>query len=359
MAITHPVTNEDTNIDPEFEAIFSSLPPADTPDEGDVGLALSKERFNAVLIPLVMENYWPLLPDHTAYRVWNHKIPVEGGKIKIRCVMPTPAHADETFPLLIWYHGGGWMFGTLEMDDYHLRIVCVALRISIVNVEYRLAPEHPFPTGLDDSFSALKWAAENQSQLCADINKGFIVGGQSAGANLATIVAHLARDDPFFDEYPLTGQLLQYPPLIHPDAYPETFKPALQSMDRNADAPFLGRVQIKNIYNALNASPTDPRVSPLLFPSHHKLPPAYIQACGLDPLCDEDILYAKLLEASGVPSKLDVYPGLPHGFHLFFPKLTASEKIDHDFQDGIKWLLNARGGPRMDLKGSRSDGSSG
>ncbi|KAJ8516841.1 hypothetical protein ONZ45_g5911 [Pleurotus djamor] len=329
-------------LDSDFAEELAKLPPTLEPDPpGD--LELTRERFNAVLVPLVMEAYQPRLPDRRKYQVQEYKIPVEGGRIKARCIIPV-AEDESTFPLLVWFHAGGWMGGTLDLDDYHLRIVATELQISILNVDYRLAPENPFPIGLNDSFAAVKWAASQAPSLQASLSKGFIIGGSSTGSNFAAVIAHKARDDAFFADKPITGQFLQFPIVLHPDAYPEEFKPELMSMRKNADAPFLGRQQIYNIYTYVGVlrlqEPSDPEISPLLSASHEGLPPVYLQVCGLDPMRDEGLLYEKLLRKNNVPTKLALYPGLPHGFQMFYPDLPASKRLDEDFITGLQWLLN-------------------
>lgn len=209
---------------------------------------------------------------------------VEGGEIIVRCVVPVVEDAHDTFPVLVNMHGGGkyeeclriltrdpnglqfylslgWSVGSVELDDYFLRQLSVDLKLSTVNIEYRyahdlmlrrgthshqpcrLAPEHPFPTAVNDCLAALKWVStyipprvclpflipiphlqvvQNTELLKADLKKGFLVGGQSAGGNLAAVLAHETLADPFFagPGRQLTGQVLREPLLIHPDAYP-------------------------------------------------------------------------------------------------------------------------------------------
>ncbi|KAK7062796.1 hypothetical protein VNI00_000287 [Paramarasmius palmivorus] len=282
-----------------------------------------------------------LLPDSSEYSVVDRYIDVAPGvRVRARCVTPTVREGEDgSFPLLFWIHGGGWLTGDVRMDDNNLRITSVELRLSVVNCEYRLAPEHPFPTGLNDLYAALKYVAANPRVFAASLKKGFIVGGVSAGGNLTAVITHRARDDSDFQNTPLTGQLLRIPCVIHPDAYPEEYKSSLLSMEQNKDAPFLSKAAIDLILNNYHAPPTDPNMSPLLFQSHKALPPAFIQVCGLDPLRDEAFLYQKVLEEAGVEAKLEIYPGVPHIFDLFFPSLKQSKKFLEDFIQGLRWLL--------------------
>ncbi|KAG7095613.1 hypothetical protein E1B28_006338 [Marasmius oreades] len=233
----------------------------------------------------------------------------------------------------------GWAFGDVHGDDYTLRRLAVDYRLAVINYEYRLAPEHPFPTAPDDCFKAFKYFAANPDLLSADFSKGLIVGGSSAGANLAAVLVHLVRDDPHLKDTPITGQLLVIPALVHPKAYPEKFKSSLLSMEQNKDAPILPKAMIETFYNWYKAVPTDPKTSPLLYPSHEGLPPAYFQICGLDPLRDEGLLYEKILKQVGVRTKLEVYPGVPHGFLSVARDITLGKKYLNDFRLGVEWLL--------------------
>ncbi|KAJ7859869.1 Alpha/Beta hydrolase protein [Mycena leptocephala] len=249
-----------------------------------------------------------VLPLHSSsYSVEDFKIAVEGGEITV-----------PEFPVLFWTHGGGFVAGDLELDDFPHRILSVKYRISTVSVEYRLAPEHPFPIGLNDCYSALKWTVENAKRISGDPAKGFLVGGASAEGNLATVLAHRARDDPFFQNHKITGQILQFPGVLHRAAYPPQFVPRAFSHEQKLTDPNLAS-------GLLQVPPSDPEGSPLLAP-------AYIQVCGLDPLRDEVLLYERVLREAGVKTRLDIYPGLPHGFHMFEADLNA----------GLVWLLDAK-----------------
>ncbi|KAL6305735.1 Alpha/Beta hydrolase protein [Sparassis latifolia] len=321
--------------DPEFVEVLAKLPPQLAPS-GDVSLMRAgfKEAVGEHNKHLEMR-----LPPASAYTVKDHTIPVEGAEIVVRCVVPAPS-ADKTFPVLVWFHGGGWMVGDVHADDYRLRMLCVELQISIVNVDYRLAPEHVYPTAWNDSYAATKWVVEHASILSAVLDKGFIVAGCSAGANLAAHVAYCARDDPFFAKMPITGQCLQAPCLLHPETDAGKYKTELLSMEQNKDSPSLTRAEMVYLAHQLKIPPSDLGLSLLLQPSHAGLPPLYVQIAGWDPLRDEGLLYAKLLREVGVKTKVDVYPGVPHGFHFDYPQLQLSAKWERDVDAGIRWLLS-------------------
>ncbi|KAJ7288372.1 Alpha/Beta hydrolase protein [Mycena rebaudengoi] len=280
------------------------------------------------------------LPPVTKYRVSEHHVDVAGGTILARSLVPTSDSAPSpTFPLMVWLHGGAWTMGSIEMDDYKLRAVCVESQISILNVEYRLAPEHKHPIVLNDCYTALKWAAEKHALFSADLSKGFIIAGLSAGAHLAAVIAHRARDDPFFGDRKITGQILQIPVLLNPSATPEEHKSSLLSLEQNADAPGLSKKTMLWAWEQLGGSAKDPEVSPFLYPSHKGLAPALIQVCGMDPLRDEALLYAKALKSDGVKTELRVYPGVMHGFQYGFPAFKSAIKWNDEYRVGLEWLL--------------------
>ncbi|KAL0570713.1 hypothetical protein V5O48_011247 [Marasmius crinis-equi] len=330
-----------SEIDPELAPLVGAVPPLPI----EPGVPPQQVRAGSTVgVDMLKKNYEPLLPPSSDYTVTDHNIDVGGGvTVVARSVVPTPREGEDgTFPLLFWIHGGGFALGDLHMDDYKLRIASVKTRIAIVNCEYRLAPEHPFPAAVDDTFAALKFAASHPDKFSASLKKGFIVGGTSAGANLSAVLSHLARDDAFFKDKPLTGQLLHIPAVVHYDAIPDKYKSSLLSLEQNKDAPVLTKANIEGFMSFYNPPPTDTRISPLLLDSHKGLPPTYLQVCGLDPLRDEGLLYEKVLKEAGVPTKLDIYPGVPHGFELIFFGIKQAAKLREDFHVGLLWLLEQK-----------------
>ncbi|KAG7091842.1 hypothetical protein E1B28_008245 [Marasmius oreades] len=208
-------------LDSELAMLLGGVTPS--PDE-NLTVESRRERYDKI-VPKAKQNHEPFLPHNSEYTVVDHRIDVgEGVRVLARSIIPTPRDGEDgCFPLLFWIHGGGWITGDVHMDDYHLRRTSVDLRISVVSFEYRLAPEHPFPSAPNDSFAGLKYVAAHPELFSASLKKGFLVGGPSAGGNIAAVLAHRARDDPYFarNETPVTGQLLQIPCLIHVKAYPD------------------------------------------------------------------------------------------------------------------------------------------
>jgi len=328
-----------SEVDSEWLSVASYVPVLTIPpdigrfrQEATIGRKLSNERQG----PLVIKGLTVQDRSHTA----------DDRVIPLRTYVPHTNYElgeaeSHRFPVLLWMYGGGFVFGSLEDDDPLLRTLTVELRISCVAVDYRKAPEHPFPAAYDDAFAALQWAVANADAISADVQKGLIVGGVSAGGNLAAAITQRAKKDPIL-QGKVTGQALIIPSIIASAAYPEKYKSELLSRDQNADAPLINKKMsdyFRGCYVSTHAAAFDPGVSPGLAASFESLPPAYIQVAGLDILRDEGLLYERLLREAGVPTKIDTYPGFPHGFHIAFPHLKKSREQAVDFKKGIKWLL--------------------
>jgi acetyl esterase/lipase len=232
------------------------------------------------------------------------------------------------------------VFGNVDQDDYFMRNLSLDLQVTTLNVEYRVAPGHLFPTQLNDSSAALKWALANVDALSVSLKKGFILGGCSAGGTLVAGLSIRVRDDPSFSDTPVTGLYLAAPMLVHVDAYSQ-FPNELLSLEQNKDAPFLTKELIDWTFKIIGASSsTDPEISPVLASSHAKLPPTFFQICGLDPLRDDAFLYNRLLREAGCKTYVKVYPGLPHVFQMKFLTLKSIEQYQSDVRIGLRWLLN-------------------
>ncbi|KAK6995828.1 Esterase/lipase/thioesterase [Favolaschia claudopus] len=297
----------------------------------------------ALDIPLEqrLENFKGRLPAESTYKVEDHPVAVDGAEITIRAIIPTPTSDEGTdfeFPLMFFIHGGGWCVGDLSMDDFDLRILSVNCRVVVVSVDYRLAPEHPFPIPVEDSYTAMKWTVDNAHSLHASPDKGFLTCGVSAGGNLAAVVTQRSVKDPFFAEHKITGSILQIPVTINPRAPPAAYASELLSYEQNANAPILTRAAMEVFADCYAAPPTSPDFSPLLG-DLTGLPHTQIGICGLDPLRDEGLLYERLLREHGVTTRLHVYPGVPHGFPSMFPLTKMGRKWEVDWHDGVKWLL--------------------
>jgi acetyl esterase/lipase len=236
-------------------------------------------------------------------------IPGPGGDIAVRVYRrPGPAGSG-TRPLIVYFHGGGFVLGELRMGDWLCSQVARNVGAVVVSVDYRLAPRHRFPAAVDDCYAAVLWAAENAGSLGAGGPIGIM--GESAGGNLSAVVCLLARDR--------GGPAISHQVLIYPATDMTSVPPA------TANTPFLTAPEMHayRVHYLADADPGDPRLSPLLAEDHSKLPPALIQVGEHDPLRDGGVRYAGTLRAAGVPVRLTEYVGVPHGF-LNFPGLCRS-----------------------------------
>ncbi|UPL01253.1 hypothetical protein LCI18_012187 [Fusarium solani-melongenae] len=250
------------------------------------------------------------------------------------------ANRDDALPLLVYMHGGGYVFGGLETDDSTCRAIARQLGIVVVNVKYRLAPEHKFPVGFEDSFDIVRWAAssEGQTKLNTDLTKGFILGGTSAGANFTAGISHLARDEGLSPK--ITGVVFLAGSFCHPDVRPKKYLDRILSVDEINDAPGLTRKSIDYFSEKYGAPPEDKRLSPLLFDSHADIAKkAYFAICGWDPRRDEALLLDQILQEEGLSTKKHVYQGLPHGFWTTCPDLPVSKKWLEDLLEGLRWMI--------------------
>ncbi|KAI3392062.1 hypothetical protein diail_6291 [Diaporthe ilicicola] len=282
----------------------------------------------------------------------DRRIPVrDGSDITVRIYQPEESRVPAGgSPLIVMYHEGAWSMGDLTDEETNCRLFSRDLGAVCVNVEYRLAPEHKFPTGINDCWDALKWAADNASSLGATPQAGFIVGGGSAGGNIAAVVSHLARDNKL--DPPLTGQYLCVPAItcvMPAEDMPEQYRDEYLSHPSITPCidPVL-QIDSSDPRGILKTVGADAANNPLFVPflyrnkpgGHRGLPPAYFQVCGLDPLRDEALIYERVLsEEAGIDTKLDVYPGLGHYFWTNFPLLGASRQFVEDTVKGVQWLL--------------------
>jgi acetyl esterase len=239
-------------------------------------------------------------PDVAA--VVDHRVPVAGGEITVRAYSPG---GPGPHPALVYYHGGGWVIGDLHTHDGLCRSLTNAARCAVLSVDYRLAPESKYPVAVEDSYAALLWIAANADRLGID-RRRIAVGGDSAGGNLATVMALVARDR--------KGPRLALQVLIYPvtDHDLDT-----RSYVENATGYVLTREGMRwfwNHYLAREAQGREPYASPLRASSLAGLPPALVITAEYDPLCDEGEAYAARLRDAGVPVTLTRYPGMFHGF---------------------------------------------
>ncbi|KAH7092608.1 Alpha/Beta hydrolase protein [Paraphoma chrysanthemicola] len=250
-----------------------------------------------------------------------------------------------TLPLFVYMHGGGFVTGGLETDDRSCRAIAKGVDICVLSIEYRLAPEHPFPVGFEDCWQVLSWAStpEAHSELNVDPSKGFLVGGTSAGANFTAGLVHRYKHSPPSPASPLiTGLIFWAGSWCHPDVRPSHMEPYILSVDEIDDAPGLTKASIEYFWKKYGAPKDDVRYSPLLHEESDWKDVAqkvYFAICGWDPRRDEAILFANILREQGLDVKDEIYTGLPHGFWTTCPDLAVSADWEIDAVAGVKWAL--------------------
>lgn len=279
--------------------------------------SLGMDPMNEMLVVQARESYrerrhatQPDSPDVAS--VEEHKVPVApaGASIAVRSYKPKPSRgsksaANEPAPALLYLHGGGWTIGDLDTHDTLCRTLCNESGCQVFAVDYRMGPEHKFPVAVEDSLAAWQWLHDNATRLGVDADR-IAVGGDSAGGNLAAVLALCARDG----KCPMPRfQLLIYPAVDQRAQH--------DSHERNGEGYLLTRdlmAWFRDQYHASETEYLDWRASPLLAESHQSVPPALILTAGYDPLVDEGLAYGASLEAAGVKVEMVTFEGQIHGF---------------------------------------------
>lgn len=223
------------------------------------------------------------------------------GPIALRAYRPLGSKPEEKLPALVYFHGGGWVIGDLDTHDVLCRQLANGARCAVYSVDYRMGPEHPFPAAVEDCLAATAFVAGRHERVA--------VGGDSAGGNLAAVVALLARE--------AGGPAIAFQLLIYPATDQRMQHPSIQ---RNGEGYLLTK-KAMDYFQAQYLPGTQDRVdwraSPLLAKSLAGLPPAYVMTAGYDPLVDEGRAYAERMASQGVQVAYREYPDMVHGFILF------------------------------------------
>lgn len=292
-------TNARPEIDPLLKMLLDAVP---LTFKASDGVEVARAQLAALKAPP------ELLPD---LRIEDRTIDYgDRTDIPVRIYWP-PTAAQENLPVVVFYHGGGWALGDLDTHDHVARAHAVGADAIVVSVDYRLAPEHPHPAGVEDSWAALQWVGENAADLGGDPNR-IAVAGDSACGNLSAIMAHLARDH---GGPSVVFQLLWYPSCIGDRTLP--------SFTENANAHILDDDVIDAFLSwyVPHLDVSDHTTLPInLAPGNGvlaDLPPAFIGTAHHDPLRDDGALYAELLSAAGVPVELVNEPNMVHGYVSF------------------------------------------
>lgn len=250
--------------------------------------------------------------DDAIFSVEERPLALKKGLIKVRIYKPVE---KEGLPLIMFFHGGGFVQGDLYIYDHNCRRIAKQNNAVVISVDYRLAPEFPFPIPAQDCYEATRWGVEQALSLGAD-PKNLVVMGDSAGGNLATVVAMMARD--------LGGPHIKAQVLIYP-ALDATL--SMASIDRYGKGHFLTKEMMQwyvSHYSG-SADKRHPHLSPLLATDLKNLPPALIITAQYDPLVDEGELYSKRLQNAGVLVVYKEYKGMIHGF-FSMPRLLKEAR---------------------------------
>lgn len=244
--------------------------------------------------------------------------------VRLCLYRPDPPVGDALLPAILYIHGGGFVLGRPEMVDDYLAELAVELNSVIVAVDYRLAPEHPYPAPLEDCYTALRWAFTNSVSLGIDSQR-IVLMGHSAGGGLAASLSILARER---SQYHIAGLVMIYPMLDHRTGSSATVtdNPTTGMLSWSREANQFSWRCMRGSFD-LNDDEAC-YFSPALATSLHGLPPSFICVGALDLFLEEDVNFALKLSRSGVPTEMHVYPGVPHMFDL-----TPGDITDHCRRD--------------------------
>lgn len=307
-------------LDPQAEALRSALEAAGGPAIEDTSVPFARQ----LAMGFVEMQGEPELVDE----VRDILVPGPAGDLPVRVYVP---QGSEGAPLVVYFHGGGWVLGNTELVDRPCRRLANATGAVIASVEYRLAPETKFPGAADDAYAVTKWLATHASEFGADSQR-IVVAGDSAGGNLAAVTALDVRDrgDP-----DLALQVLIYPVTTTPRGSP------FASYADNGEGYMLTRAGMDWFWDHYVRSPADdddPRAAPLRAKRFDGLPPALIVVAGCDPLRDEGLAYAAKLREADVPVTVNSYDGQMHGFFWLPGTIDASCQVMADVRAALSKL---------------------
>ncbi|HKP63336.1 MAG TPA: alpha/beta hydrolase [Polyangiales bacterium] len=296
-------------LDPQASKFLEALAQLNIPDLSELPVEVSRKLTSQARLN------GPPGPD---VQVSDHQVPVAGATILVRLYRPNVSPHAGPLGVLVWMHGGGFVLGSVAESDADCRHVCEASGCAVASVEYRCAPEHRFPTALDDSFAALCWIHTHAHALGLDASR-LAVGGDSAGGNLAAVCALSARER--------GGPALRFQALVYPITDLVVLDTA--SYVEFAERHYLtrsGMAWFRAQYLPRAEDLADWRASPLRAATLEGLPPALVITAEYDPLRDEGEAYAQRLAAAGVRVELQRYPGVIHGFFSMHAYMDAGKR---------------------------------
>jgi acetyl esterase len=305
-------------LDPQAKAVLDAMPPM--PDFASIDLALLRAGMES---PALLSPGDP----EPVERVAERSVPGPGGAIRVRVYTPK---GRGPHPVLVYFHGGGFVLCSLDTHDGTCRSLANASGALVVSVDYRLAPEHRFPAAPEDCYAATRWVAEHAAQIGGDPSR-VAVAGDSAGGNLAAVVALMARDR--------GGPALRFQLLIYPVTDCDF---GTASYRENAEGYFLTTGMMRWFWSQYLAEPAagaEAYASPLRAGNLRGLPPALCITAQYDPLRDEGEAYARRLREAGVAAALSRYDGMFHGFFGMSAQLDAAKRAVAEAGDALRKAL--------------------
>jgi acetyl esterase len=313
------VSADSIELDPEIAAILREAAGLDLPDPTALPIADARAQLTAASLAWNVD--LPALPV-----VRELSVPGRDGAIRLRLYRP---QAEGRLPAVVYLHGGGWTFGSVDTHDRLMRLVALAAEAAVIGVDYRLAPEHPFPAPLEDCLAAIRWVRGHADELEVDPER-MVVAGDSAGANLALASLLAVRDA---GEPALEGAALLY------GCYCSRLD--TPSHARFGDGSYrLSTAEMRWFWG--NYLGTTAASHPLAEPLHADLaglPPLYLMCAALDPLADDTRELARRLAECGVPHEVREYPGTVHGFLQMTARSAAARRALADTGRAIRGLL--------------------
>jgi len=307
-------------LDPQVKTVLDQLASLNGPPIQELGVTEARallERLAAIGGP----------PAEVA-RVEDRTFAGPAGDVPVRIYRPTDDAGPQ--PVLVWFHGGGWVLGSIEGSDLTCRDLAAQSGVVIVSVGYRLAPEHPYPSGLGDCYAALVWVTATAGDLGVDPDR-VAVGGDSAGGNLAAVVALAARDR--------GGPAVRFQLLVYPVTDALMSHPSVRD---NGQGYMLTDDSMKwfiELYLGERGDPKDPLVSPVYADDLSGLPPALVITAEYDPLRDEGEAYGTRLQRDRVAAKVSRYDGMIHGFFSMGAIVDAARRATAEAADALRGAL--------------------
>lgn len=309
---------------PELKSMFAGLPEVIYTRENLEEKRMEMQQFAAAMAAT--------LPVHEGVLTSERYIPCVADGPDVRIKIYEPREKKGALPGLLYIHGGGYILGSADMMDPAMKQMVSELECIIVSVDYRLAPEHPYPAPLEDCYAALKWFADHAEQLGGD-NSRIAVMGPSAGGGLTAALSLLARDR--------QGPAIMFQMPLYPMIDDRMVTPSSQTI---TDDRVWSKAKTELAWSLYLGEREDGAISPYAAPARATdlsgLPPTYICVGDLDPFRDETIEYVTRLAEAGVPTEFHLYPGGFHGFEEYVPGAEISQRAVNEYKTALKQALH-------------------